>query len=210
MEADSPEDSTRRWPTPQTWRPSRAAGRDARRNSFAYVSAPQAGVPFIEIAYIPPEMQAFYDYIKQEQRSEHRDTGNRQRGRRDVVVGRRRRGGDRFRHRRRLRGGQRRRSRRAGAGARARRRGGRHHVDGRRALLPRRRDRGPAGDRSRRLPRGDVQVPGRGVARARSRQDPRLLRRQRRAFQLAGRPGFPVRAQLLPRQSRWCRPAPRG
>jgi catechol 2,3-dioxygenase-like lactoylglutathione lyase family enzyme len=35
---------------------------------FAYVSAPQAGVPFIEIAYIPPEMRAFYDHIKQEQR----------------------------------------------------------------------------------------------------------------------------------------------
>jgi catechol 2,3-dioxygenase-like lactoylglutathione lyase family enzyme len=35
---------------------------------FAYVSAPQAGVPFIEIAYVPPEMQSFYDYIKQEQR----------------------------------------------------------------------------------------------------------------------------------------------
>ena len=35
---------------------------------FAYVSAPQAGVPFLEIAYIPPEMRAFYDYIKQERR----------------------------------------------------------------------------------------------------------------------------------------------
>ncbi|OBA82904.1 lactoylglutathione lyase [Mycobacterium sp. 1164966.3] len=35
---------------------------------FAYVSAPQAGVPFIEIAHISPEMRAFYDYIKQEQR----------------------------------------------------------------------------------------------------------------------------------------------
>ena len=35
---------------------------------FAYVSAPQAGLPFIEIAYISPEMRAFYDYIKQEQR----------------------------------------------------------------------------------------------------------------------------------------------
>lgn len=35
---------------------------------FAYVAAPQAGVPFLEIAYVPPEMQAFYDYIKQEQR----------------------------------------------------------------------------------------------------------------------------------------------
>jgi catechol 2,3-dioxygenase-like lactoylglutathione lyase family enzyme len=35
---------------------------------FAYVSAPQAGVPFVEIAYTSPEMRAFYDYIKQEQR----------------------------------------------------------------------------------------------------------------------------------------------
>jgi catechol 2,3-dioxygenase-like lactoylglutathione lyase family enzyme len=35
---------------------------------FAYVSVPQAGVPFIEIAYISPEMRAFYDYIKREQR----------------------------------------------------------------------------------------------------------------------------------------------
>jgi catechol 2,3-dioxygenase-like lactoylglutathione lyase family enzyme len=35
---------------------------------FAYVSAPHAGVPFVEIAYVSPEMRAFYDYIKQEQR----------------------------------------------------------------------------------------------------------------------------------------------
>jgi hypothetical protein len=35
---------------------------------FAYVSAPRAGVPFLEIAYVSPEMRAFYDYIKQEQR----------------------------------------------------------------------------------------------------------------------------------------------
>jgi catechol 2,3-dioxygenase-like lactoylglutathione lyase family enzyme len=35
---------------------------------FGYVSAPQAGVPFIEIAHISTEMRAFYDYIKQEQR----------------------------------------------------------------------------------------------------------------------------------------------
>jgi catechol 2,3-dioxygenase-like lactoylglutathione lyase family enzyme len=35
---------------------------------FAYVSARQAAVPFLEIAYIPPEIRAFYDYIKQEQR----------------------------------------------------------------------------------------------------------------------------------------------
>jgi catechol 2,3-dioxygenase-like lactoylglutathione lyase family enzyme len=35
---------------------------------FAYVAAPQAGVPFLEFAYVSPEMRAFYDYIKQEQR----------------------------------------------------------------------------------------------------------------------------------------------
>ncbi|BBX96467.1 VOC family protein [Mycobacterium lacus] len=35
---------------------------------FAYVSAPQAGVPFVEIAYLSPEIRAFYDYVKQEQR----------------------------------------------------------------------------------------------------------------------------------------------
>jgi catechol 2,3-dioxygenase-like lactoylglutathione lyase family enzyme len=34
---------------------------------FAYVSAPQAGVPYLEIAYVPPEIQAFFDYVKQEQ-----------------------------------------------------------------------------------------------------------------------------------------------
>jgi hypothetical protein len=33
---------------------------------FAYVSATDAGVPYIEIAYIPPEIRAFFD-IKQEQ-----------------------------------------------------------------------------------------------------------------------------------------------
>lgn len=35
---------------------------------FAYLSLPQAGVPFVEIAYVSPDMRAFYDYIKQEQR----------------------------------------------------------------------------------------------------------------------------------------------
>lgn len=35
---------------------------------FAYVSAPQAGVPFVEIAHISPEIRAFFDYVKQEQR----------------------------------------------------------------------------------------------------------------------------------------------
>lgn len=31
---------------------------------FVYLSAPQAGVPFVELAYVAPEMRAFYDYIK--------------------------------------------------------------------------------------------------------------------------------------------------
>jgi len=35
---------------------------------FAYVTAEDAGVPYIEIAYIPPEIRAFFDYIKQEQK----------------------------------------------------------------------------------------------------------------------------------------------
>jgi catechol 2,3-dioxygenase-like lactoylglutathione lyase family enzyme len=35
---------------------------------FAYVSAEQAGVPYIEIAHIPDEIRAFFDYVKQEQR----------------------------------------------------------------------------------------------------------------------------------------------
>jgi hypothetical protein len=34
---------------------------------FAYVSAADAGVPYIEIAYIPDEIKAFFDYVKQEQ-----------------------------------------------------------------------------------------------------------------------------------------------
>jgi catechol 2,3-dioxygenase-like lactoylglutathione lyase family enzyme len=34
---------------------------------FAYVSAEQSGVPYIEIAYIPDEIRAFFDYVKQEQ-----------------------------------------------------------------------------------------------------------------------------------------------
>ncbi len=35
---------------------------------FAYLAAPDAGVPYIEIARIPPEIRAFFDYVKQEQR----------------------------------------------------------------------------------------------------------------------------------------------
>jgi catechol 2,3-dioxygenase-like lactoylglutathione lyase family enzyme len=34
---------------------------------FAYVSAEAAGVPYIEIAYIPDEIRALFDYVKQEQ-----------------------------------------------------------------------------------------------------------------------------------------------
>jgi catechol 2,3-dioxygenase-like lactoylglutathione lyase family enzyme len=34
---------------------------------FAYLSAPAAGIPFVEIAYIPDDIQAFFEYIKQEQ-----------------------------------------------------------------------------------------------------------------------------------------------
>jgi Glyoxalase/Bleomycin resistance protein/Dioxygenase superfamily len=34
---------------------------------FAYLSAAAAGVPYLEIAYIPPEIKAFFDHVKQEQ-----------------------------------------------------------------------------------------------------------------------------------------------
>ena len=34
---------------------------------FAYVSAEAAGVPYIEIAHIPPLVRAFFDHVKQEQ-----------------------------------------------------------------------------------------------------------------------------------------------
>ncbi|MBX7435288.1 VOC family protein [Mycobacterium sp. Y57] len=34
---------------------------------FAYVGAEDAGVPFIEIAHIPPEIHAFFQYVKEEQ-----------------------------------------------------------------------------------------------------------------------------------------------
>jgi catechol 2,3-dioxygenase-like lactoylglutathione lyase family enzyme len=35
---------------------------------FAYLSAPQHGVPFLEIAHFSAEMRQFFDYITQEQR----------------------------------------------------------------------------------------------------------------------------------------------
>src|ERR1700752_2731893 len=34
---------------------------------FAYVSAAQSGVPYLEIAYIPCDFKKFFDYVKQEQ-----------------------------------------------------------------------------------------------------------------------------------------------
>jgi len=34
---------------------------------FAYVSAPESGVPYIEIACIPSEIKSFFAYIKQQQ-----------------------------------------------------------------------------------------------------------------------------------------------
>jgi hypothetical protein len=34
---------------------------------FAYVSAPEAGVPYLEYAFIPPDIQTFFDYVKREQ-----------------------------------------------------------------------------------------------------------------------------------------------
>lgn len=34
---------------------------------FAYVSTPDAGVPYLEIAYVPPDIQTSFDYVKQEQ-----------------------------------------------------------------------------------------------------------------------------------------------
>lgn len=34
---------------------------------FGYVGGAQAGVPYLEIAYIPADIQAFFDHIKQQQ-----------------------------------------------------------------------------------------------------------------------------------------------
>ncbi|MCH9729800.1 MAG: VOC family protein [Actinomycetia bacterium] len=41
------------------------AGTMAGGMRFAYVSAEGSGVPYIEIAYIPPDIQAFFDQIRQ-------------------------------------------------------------------------------------------------------------------------------------------------
>ncbi|SKU29779.1 putative lactoylglutathione lyase [Mycobacteroides abscessus subsp. abscessus] len=34
---------------------------------FAYLSAPAAALPYMELVFVPPEIRAFYDYIKNEQ-----------------------------------------------------------------------------------------------------------------------------------------------
>jgi hypothetical protein len=34
---------------------------------FAYLSAPEAALPYMELAHVPSEIRAFYDYIKSEQ-----------------------------------------------------------------------------------------------------------------------------------------------
>jgi len=35
--------------------------------SFAYLSAAEVGVPYLEVAFVPSEIRAFFDYVKQEQ-----------------------------------------------------------------------------------------------------------------------------------------------
>lgn len=35
---------------------------------FGYVSAPDAGIPYLEIAYVPADIRSVFDYIKQQQR----------------------------------------------------------------------------------------------------------------------------------------------
>ncbi len=60
------------------WRPTTSTRRSATAEvlqrgvmpggmEFAYVTAEAAGVPYIEIAHIPSEIRAFFDYVKQEQ-----------------------------------------------------------------------------------------------------------------------------------------------
>lgn len=44
-----------------------AKGEMAGGMKFAYLSAAAAGVPYLEIAYIPTEIKAFFDHVKQEQ-----------------------------------------------------------------------------------------------------------------------------------------------
>ena len=37
---------------------------------FAYLSAPQAGVPYLEIVYVPPEIRAFFGHVKEQANQE--------------------------------------------------------------------------------------------------------------------------------------------
>jgi hypothetical protein len=34
---------------------------------FAYLSAPDAGAPYLEFAYVPPDIAAFFDHVKRQQ-----------------------------------------------------------------------------------------------------------------------------------------------
>ncbi|UXA15897.1 VOC family protein [Mycobacterium sp. SMC-4] len=45
-----------------------ATGTMAGGMEFAYVSARDSGVPYLEIAYIPAQIRAFFDHVKQEQK----------------------------------------------------------------------------------------------------------------------------------------------
>ena len=40
---------------------------DATEAALTGVSVPEAGVPYLEIAYVSTDIQRFYDYVKQEQ-----------------------------------------------------------------------------------------------------------------------------------------------
>ena len=53
---------------PRAGSPTVMAGTMPGGMRFAYVSAEHAGVPYLEYAYLPPEIHAFFDHIKQEQK----------------------------------------------------------------------------------------------------------------------------------------------
>ena len=67
VEAESIDAFDARCATPSSGRPVVQQGVMPGGMRFAYVSAEQAGVPYIEIAYIPDEIRAFFDYVKLEQ-----------------------------------------------------------------------------------------------------------------------------------------------
>lgn len=39
---------------------------------FAYLSAPQSGVPYLEIAYLPPDIRTYFSYVKDQVSQEKR------------------------------------------------------------------------------------------------------------------------------------------